>query len=156
MNRLSGITFALPGENPIEIRHVALDFNGTLALKGSLLPGVTERIVRLGELVDIFVLTGDTYGTAEQMLKGLPISLHTAGFGDEKSKFVKTLENTAAIGNGRNDIQMFKDSRIGIAILGPEGLCADLIAVADIVCLNIQDALDLLLEPKRLTATLRK
>ncbi|HZY44758.1 MAG TPA: HAD hydrolase family protein, partial [Anaerolineae bacterium] len=64
--------------------------------------------------------------------------------------------NTVAIGNGANDVEMLKAAAIGIAVLGREGTASEAIAAADIVTLNVIDAIDLLLNPKRLVATLRR
>ncbi len=43
----------------------------------------------------------------------------------------------------------------GIAAVGPEGAAAGLVGVADVVVADFRAALDLLLHPLRLTATLR-
>jgi len=40
-------------------------------------------------------------------------------------------------------------------VVGPEGAAAELVGVADVVVTDILAALDLLLHPLRLTATLR-
>lgn len=42
-----------------------------------------------------------------------------------------------------------------IAIVGGEGCAADALAAADVVCTDVHDAIDLLLTPMRLVATLR-
>ena len=62
----------------------------------------------------------------------------------------------AAIGNGANDADMLQTAAVGIAVLGAEGLAAETLLAADVVCANPLDALDLLLNPRRLIATLRK
>jgi soluble P-type ATPase len=64
-------------------------------------------------------------------------------------------QQTAAIGNGRNDQQMLQEAIIGIAVLNAEGVAAQTLLHADVVCRQIHDALQLLLEPRRLIATLR-
>jgi soluble P-type ATPase len=75
-----------------------------------------------------------------------------------KFDFLKTLnlEMTVAIGNGSNDQIILKEAALGIAVLGDEGVSVSAIKSADIVVKNIQNALDLLLKPKRLMATLRE
>ena len=62
---------------------------------------------------------------------------------------------TACIGNGRNDRAMLKHAALGIAVLAEEGVATDAIVAADIVVSDIWHALDLLLNPLRLVATLR-
>ena len=44
---------------------------------------------------------------------------------------------------------------LGLAVLGPEGASAAALRSADVVCASAADALDLLLDPKALSATLR-
>jgi soluble P-type ATPase len=51
---------------------------------------------------------------------------------------------------------MLQAAALGIAVLGPEGLAAEAWQAADVVMASIHDALDLLLHPRRLVATLRK
>ncbi len=50
---------------------------------------------------------------------------------------------------------MIKTAAIGIAVVGLEGAAAELLPAADVVVNNIYDALDLILNPLRLKATLR-
>lgn len=61
----------------------------------------------------------------------------------------------AAIGNGANDAKMLETAALGIAVLGPEGLAVETLHAANVVVPHINDALDLLLKPVRLIATLR-
>jgi soluble P-type ATPase len=51
---------------------------------------------------------------------------------------------------------MLKAAAIGIAVLGHEGAASEAIAAADVVVFDIVDAIDMLLNPKRLIATLRR
>jgi soluble P-type ATPase len=60
------------------------------------------------------------------------------------------------MGNGNNDELILKEAALGIAILGDEGISVTALKQADIMVKNISDALDLLLKPKRLMATLRE
>ncbi len=68
----------------------------------------------------------------------------------------KGKNNTVSIGNGCNDVSLLKDSAIGICIVGGEGASAEAMMASDLVVSNINDALDLLLKPHRLRATLRR
>ncbi|MFI6743040.1 hypothetical protein ACIBI9_59975 [Nonomuraea sp. NPDC050451] len=61
----------------------------------------------------------------------------------------------AVVGNGVNDRQALAAAVLGVAVLGPEGASSRALLVADVVCATIIDALDLLLGPRALTATLR-
>ena len=60
------------------------------------------------------------------------------------------------IGNGANDVLVLEGAALGIAVIGPEGASSAALRAADVVCASIVDALDLLLEPRALTATLRR
>ena len=64
-------------------------------------------------------------------------------------------DRVVAIGNGRNDRMMLAAASLGIAVVQGEGAAAETLASADVVAPGIVDALDLLLFPKRLVATLR-
>ena len=136
---------------------LVLDYTGTLSLDGALLPGVAERLEGLATDLRVTVLTADTFGTARGTLKNLPVEVRIIGNGTEKAEAVSAMgpEEVIAIGNGRNDIPMVDVAGLSVAVLGPEGAAADLLACADVVTRNIGDALDLILHPLRLKATLR-
>ena len=51
---------------------------------------------------------------------------------------------------------MIKEAALGIAIIGREGASTKTLEGAEVVCVNILDALDLLLSPQRLAATLQR
>lgn len=155
------IEFTLPGRNRnVNLQHLLLDVNGTLTLDGHLIPGIKERIQRLKEQVTIHLLTADTFGRGAEVAAelGTVFKRVDANHGGlDKSTYLNMLgtEHTAAIGNGYNDIYMLELAVLGIAVIGPEGCSAHAIQKADVVVNHINDALDLLLNPKRLVATLR-
>jgi P-type E1-E2 ATPase len=151
------VEFELPGGAHVGLREVLLDFSGTLSFEGALIPGVDERLRALCEKLRVVVLTADTFGTARKALAGLPVEMHFIATGRDKRIFVEELgpEHVAAVGNGRNDADMVARARVGIAVVGPEGASGPLVAAADVVVRDINDALDLLLHPLRLTATMR-
>ncbi|MGH7739948.1 MAG: HAD family hydrolase [bacterium] len=155
MAGLRGINFKIPGVGVRRLSELVLDFNGTLALEGRLLPGVRPRLVKLSKRLVISVLTADTYGTASKVLKSIPVRVQVIRTGVDKKRFARSRRGIAAIGNGRNDVGMVRAALIGIAVMGPEGCSGELLRVADLVTGDIQTALDMLLNPQRLTATLR-
>ncbi len=146
----------VPGARPLRLRHLVLDFNGTLARDGRLLPGVRPRLARLARRLTVSVLTADTFGTARRALRGLPVAIGTVRTGAEKRRFVAARDGVVAIGNGRNDVPMMEASPLAVAIVGPEGAAAAVLRAADVVVNDVRDALDLVLRPRRLTATLRR
>lgn len=154
------IAIEVPGFGALRLEHLVLDFNGTLAVDGELLPGVAERLTALAARLSVHVMTADTHGTAARVLARLPCSLAVAPpsrQAEAKRRFVESLgaERVGAIGNGRNDRLMLAAARLGIAVLQREGAAAEALAAADIVVPAIEDALDLLVHPLRLVATLR-
>ena len=154
------ISQTIPGFGALRLQHLVLDYNGTLALDGRLLPSVRPRLRALALLVSVHVVTADTFGTVERALRGLPceVVMFASGRQDAaKARYVRALgaRRTACIGNGRNDRLMLRVARLGIAVLGREASAAAALAAADVVAPSIEVALDLLLKPLRLTATLR-
>ncbi|MGN2393281.1 HAD family hydrolase, partial [Pelomicrobium sp. G1] len=65
----------IPDFATLDLAHLVLDYNGTLAVDGELLPGVRERLERLETALSIHVVTGDTFGTARARLRGVPCQL---------------------------------------------------------------------------------
>jgi len=136
---------------------LVLDYTGTLSLDGVLLPGVAERLAGIAAGLRITIMTADTFGMAAEQTKGLPVDFKIIRTGTEKAEAVSMMggENVIAVGNGRNDVPMMSRAGLGIAIIGPEGASAELVRAADVVVLDILDALDLIVHPLRLKATLR-
>lgn len=153
------IEIEIPGRELLQIKNVVLDYNGTIAVDGQLSEGVEERISQLKELVQVYVLTADTYGTVRKQCEPLGVTVMTfarEGASACKEEIVKGLEGgTVCLGNGFNDIRMFDAARLSIAVLGGEGMCAALLSHASVVVTSVLDGLDLLLKPDRLRATLR-
>ena len=154
------IDIAIPGRDPLHLKYLVLDMNGTLALDGQLLPGVRERLEALSDQLEIWLISADTYGTLSTIAPTLKVTLRPmepqAGTA-QKGALVEELgaPQVAAIGNGANDAEMLRRAALGIAVLGPEGLAAACLNAADILAPNIEAALDLLLRSRRLVATLR-
>lgn len=154
------IEIDIPGYRHLQLEHLVLDYNGTLAQDGQLLPGVRETLTLLAASVQVHVITADTFGIAAAQLDGLPLTLSIIPPGDQaqaKLDCVNALGADAvmAIGNGRNDRQMLTVAAVGVALVQAEGGAAQALASADVVCRSVNDALDLLLNPRRLIATLR-
>jgi P-type E1-E2 ATPase len=149
----------IPAFSNLRIEHLVLDFNGTIAGDGVILPGIVEKLHQLGAVLKIHVITSDTLGTVRQQIGDFcKIEILTsANHRDEKLRYVQRLGSSTvvAIGNGRNDADMLRESALGIAVTGKEGGAVDAVIAADVLCYRIIDALDLLLTPKRLLATLR-
>jgi soluble P-type ATPase len=146
-----------PDGAPRPFRELVLDYNGTVALDGSLLPGIGGRLRKLSQFLKISVLTADTFGKAERELKGLPVEVLIIRRGRDKADFIskRNPDLTIAIGNGRNDMPMLAAAGLGIAVIGPEGAAGELMSSADVIVTHIHHALDLIIHPLRLKAVLR-
>lgn len=151
----------VPGYKSIKVKNVVFDFNGTMAEDGIMIEEIRGKIKELSNKdVNIFILTADTYGTVVKQSKDLPVTVEVfnkENSSEDKKRIVENLgcDITAAIGNGRNDIEMFKKSTLSIAIIGKEGCFSKAIFEADIIVNNPVDAIDLLLKHNRIKATLR-
>lgn len=154
-----GIEIPLPGRRrSLQIDCVVFDFNGTLAVDGRLVEGASARLRRLAKLVSVVVMTADTFGTVRDALAGMPVTIEIVRTGDDKRRYIESVggKTVIAVGNGVNDAAMFRAAALGIAVCGAEGMSAGLLRAASIVVHDVNDALDLLLRPRRLLATLRK
>ena len=156
------ISIDIPGrEHPLEIEALVLDYNGTIAKDGALIEGIPERLIKLAEAVEVYVLTADTYGTVRGQCEPLGVTVRTfphAGAGACKEEIVLELRRNAkvcAVGNGFNDIQMMDAADFAVAVLDAEGMYAGLLPHADVLVRSAGEALDLFLKPDRLRATLR-
>lgn len=154
------VKITIPEQNELEIENIVFDFNGTLAVDGRLLPKVKEMITKTKELVNIYILSSDTFGSVQKECSALNVHVEILQ-GDhcstQKRRFVNNLgpEKTICIGNGMNDIGMFQICALSIVVIGAEGCSAKALSVCDIVVKDIEDAINLLLNPKRMIATLR-
>ena len=157
MTHAAGIDLELSDGVTRPFTQLLLDYNGTLACDGELLPGVAERLTALGQSLLITVLTADTFSKAETQLAGLPVELRIVRNGADKLALIKELahERVIAIGNGRNDLLMMKLAGLAIAVIGAEGASTELLLVSDVVSTNVHHALDLIINPLRIKATLR-
>jgi len=159
-----GIAVDIPGFGKLQINAILSDYTGTLSFAGKLSPGVKDRLLRLAQLVDIHVLTADSFGTAEEELQGLPLvcrKLTGPGEDGQKLRYAMELDprSLASFGNGNNDLlhmKLVKESGgLTVAVDNGEGCAHEAIRHANLIVAGAVNALDLLLEPMRLRATLR-
>ncbi len=74
-----------------------------------------------------------------------------------KAAYVRRLGagSVVCVGNGRNDRRMLRAAVLGIGVILAEGASSETLRAADVVVADIRDALDLLVRPLRLVASLR-
>lgn len=153
------IKIDIPGRKPFNIEYLVLDYNGTIAVDGIISEGAAKLLKLLKDVVHIYVLTADTYGTAAKQCEPWGIELKTfprENAGTAKKQIVESLTGgICCVGNGFNDIPMFQLSDLSIAVLAKEGLCTGLLNYCDVLVTSPEDALNLLLNTDRLRATLR-
>ncbi len=155
------LTLHIPSYPTLNITDLVLDYNGTLAFEGNVKSGVFERLERLASApLRIHVITADTYGSVHEQCNKPYIIIHVIGKekqDEEKRRYIEHLgaQNCIAIGNGRNDALMLQSAAIGMALLQEEGLSFEALRHSNTLFKNINDALDALLHPSRLIATLR-
>ncbi len=151
---------AVPGGRTLRFRYLVADFNGTLAIDGVLIAGVAETLRTLASMLEIHVVTADTFGRVKEAMTGLPCATTILPPGDQdaaKQRYVERLgaAECVCIGNGRNDRSMLAAAGLGIAVIQREGAAVETLLAATVAVPDIGAALGLLLNPARLTATLR-
>ena len=150
----------IPGFGRLALSHLVADYNGTLAVDGGLIAGVSEKLNILNGFLEVHVVTADTFGIARRELRGVSCALQILEGEDhdrQKEAYVEKLEreSVVSLGNGRNDRLMLAAARIGIVVADQEGCAVAALNAGDILVHSALAALDLLLNPKRLMATLR-
>lgn len=155
------LTIDVPGVGMLQLEHLVIDLNGTVAVDGDLVEGVTDVVRSLSPLMHVVLLTADTHGRAARIGETLGCDVRVIGRGREaeaKLDIVDELgsDTVVAVGNGANDALMLADAAFGVAVIGPEGASAAAVMAADVIVNDILDGLRLLADPPRLIATLRR
>ena len=153
------ITILRSGQEPLEIDFILLDFEGTLASDRRVHPKAKDRINLLSKRTKIYILTKEEKILMEEVLKKVKaeiIYLMEGEASQQKLDLLRQLgaSRTVAIGNGVDDVPMIEEAGLGISVMGKEGTFSEAMKKADVVFMNILDALDFLLKPLRPKATL--
>ena len=155
------IEFNLPNGSEYRLHHAVFDYNGTLAEDGLLAEETKQLLRELTQQIRVIILTADTFGQARTQLADLPdVALHIIDRGNEaaqKRDFVRSCggNQTVCFGNGANDLEMFGEARLAVAVIGPEGVYQPTLVHAHVAVTSAKSAITLLLKPSRLIATLR-
>lgn len=151
--------YAVPGVGDIELQTIILDLNGTVTVGGAVPEGTREKLAAVKNLgFQTVFFTGNTRNNADQLAKELGIGWQLASTAEEKRDLALQMhpETCVSIGNGQIDLELTKAVQLSIVTLQAEGVHTETLLAADIVVPTIIDALDLLIDPDRLIATLRK
>jgi|LZCG01.1.fsa_nt_gb soluble P-type ATPase len=155
------IEIEIPGLTTLHLEKLVLDMNGTLARDGKLASSTRNLLNQLSEKLELFVITADTFGIAEAALSAVSCQLFVIDKTDQayqKQEFVKHLgaQSVVAVGNGQNDRLMLYEAALSFGIVGAEGASWQALSQAKVIFNDIDNALETLLKPKRLIATLRE
>ena len=155
------IELNIPGRGIYQLEHLVCDVNGTLAVDGQLLEGVVRQLTSLRDRLNLHLLTADTHG--RQSLIDLQLNIEavrvkSGAEAEQKAAYVEKLgaDHVIAIGQGANDAAMLKSSALGICVISPEGVAVETMTAADLITPDIHTALELLIKPLRIVASLRK
>jgi P-type E1-E2 ATPase len=155
------IELTIPGRGVLKLEHLVMDVNGTLSIDGQLIEGVAKRIAALRDRLTIHLLTADTHGhqaIIDQQLGLTAVKVTPGNEALQKAEYVSKLasKNVVAIGQGANDAEMLKESRLGICVMSQEGVAKEALLAADLIVPNIIAAFELLEKPLRIVASMRK
>lgn len=145
----------VPNYGKVEFQSVLFDLNGTLGESGRISEEVKHLLGRLADRYTVVVLSADTFGTLEEELNGLPVRVEKVSSGTEKAEIAKDYSPYTAVGNGNNDVAMLEGAELAFCVIGPEGATVDALLASDIVVKDVKDAIAMLLDEKKLIATLR-
>jgi len=155
------ITLERPGQDPLGIEYILIDFEGTLAMDRRVDPKAKDKMNLLSRRTKIYVLTQEQDQVAEEMLKKVAAEVVHLKEGESSQGKLNLLnelgpQRTVAIGNGLDDVAMVEKAGLGICVISREGTASEMVEKADLVVANILDALDFLLKPLRQKATLSR
>ncbi len=153
------LIYKVSGVGTIEIDTLVVDSNGTLTVKGEIVPGVMERIHQLQSLgVNVVMISSDQRGNARDLADSTGITYYEARNSREKEDILLSLgsRNVAAIGNARIDIGLFVQAVVSVATLQAEGIHKDIVDHVDVIVPSINNALDFFLDEDTFIATMKR
>ncbi|NJE10376.1 HAD family hydrolase [Thermococcus sp. MAR1] len=145
----------IPNYGEIMAQNIIFDLNGTLGESGKVDGEVKHLLERLADKYTVVVLSADTFGTLEEEFKGLPLRIERVSGGAEKAEIARGYGPYIAVGNGNNDVAMLEGAELAFCVIGPEGASIDALLASDVVVRDVKDAIGMLLDEKKLIATLR-
>jgi len=154
-NLRKGENMEIPNYGRISAKTIIFDLNGTLGVEGKVSKDVKELLKKLVEKYNVVILSSDTFGTLEEEFRGIDLKVERVKDGNEKLEKALKYEPYIGIGNGNNDVRMLENAELAICVIGEEGASVEALLASDIVVKDIRDAINLLLNEKRLIATLR-
>ncbi len=153
------IVIQRPGQQPLEIDFILIDFEGTLAQDRRVHPRAKDKLNLLSKRARVYIFTKADREIIEDVLRRVKAEifyLREAESSRAKVDLLRQLgaRRTVAIGNGLDDVWMMEEAALGICVMGKEGASGEAMKKADVVVTDFLDALDFLLKPLRHQATL--
>lgn len=145
----------IPNYRELKAKRVVFDLNGTLGVEGRIDEEVRRLLDALSGRYQVIVLSADTFGTLDEEFKGLTVKIERVKDGEEKMRKALEYEPYIGVGNGNNDVGMLENAELGICVIGEEGASVEALLASDIAVKDVKDAIALLLNEKKLIATLR-
>ena len=143
-----------PGQIPLEIEFILLNFEGTLATDRRIHPKAKDKLNLLAKRSKIYILAKGEQEAIGEILKKIKAEVIYLTEGEVSQGKLDLLRQvgaarTVAIGNGVDDAAMIEEAGLGICVMGKEGASGEAIEKADVVFADILHALDFLLKPLR-------
>ena len=150
-----------PGQDPLEIEFIMLNFEGTLATAQRVHPKAKDKINLLSKRARIFIFTTGEKESVSAVLRNVKAEVVYLREGEASRGKLDLLQQlgprrAVAMGSGMSDIEMIQNSGLGIGVMSREGTLSEVIVRAELVFMTVVDALDFLLKPLRQRATLGK
>ena len=148
-----------PGQVPLEVEFILIDFDGTLASDRRVHPKTKDRINLLAKRTKIYILAKGEREVIRDILRKVKAEIVFSSEGQCSQERLELLtrlgkDRTVAIGNGQEDASMIEEAALAICVIGKEGASGGALRKADVIVTDILDALDFLLKPLRHQATL--
>jgi len=148
-----------PGQEPLEIEFLLVNFEGTLATDRRVHPKAKDKLNLLSKRLKIYILAKGEQEIVREILRKVKADVLYSTEGKASQGKLDLLRQlgaakTVSIGNGLDDVAMIEEAGFGICIIGKEGASAEAVRKADAVFIDILDAFDFLLKPLRHQATL--
>jgi P-type E1-E2 ATPase len=155
------IEMNIPGQGILQLEYLVCDINGTLAVDGVLIPGVATNIKKIQDRLKVHLITANTHAKQKYINEELGIEAQIIQMGNEnqqKREFIQQLGSGSviAVGQGANDSGMLNEAAIGICVFSDEGTAVEALMSSDILVRDGLTALELIQNPMRMVATLRR
>jgi len=116
-----------PGQEPLEIEFILIDFEGTLASDRRVHPKAKDKINLLSKRTKIYILTKAEKEVVEDNLRRVKAEIYYLTEGEASKQKLDLLRQlgsskTVAIGNGLDDVPMIEEAVLGICVVGKKPL----------------------------------